>query len=139
MLVIHRITLHATRDDQKELARLGVSTGTGLVTFELDESRPRWTELAAFLKQRGAADFVRTEASTEELAAADWERMWPAWHWSYPMPNRDYGYLEVTYDLSDYCSSCGLGALQKAPFRLRGEPKWGKAGILQLNWVFDEY
>jgi hypothetical protein len=28
---------------------------------------------------------------------------------------------------------------QKASFQMKGEPKWGRNGILQLNWVFDEF
>jgi len=32
-----------------------------------------------------------------------------------------------------------MGLVQKAPFRMRGEPKWGTKHILQMNWVFDEF
>ncbi|WP_155826377.1 hypothetical protein [Leptospira alstonii] len=28
---------------------------------------------------------------------------------------------------------------QKLPFQMKKEPKWGRNGILQLNWIFDEY
>jgi hypothetical protein len=44
----------------------------------------------------------------------------------------------VTYDLAAYCSVCGIGAVQKAPFQLVGEPEWGDAGVFCLNWVPDE-
>jgi hypothetical protein len=54
-------------------------------------------------------------------------------------PEEDFKYLNSTYDLSNYCSKCGIGAVQKESFRMKKEPKWGKRGILQLNWVFDQY
>jgi hypothetical protein len=47
--------------------------------------------------------------------------------------------LAATYDMSDYCRTCGTGLKQKAPFQMKGEPKWGRNSIFQLNWVFDEY
>lgn len=28
---------------------------------------------------------------------------------------------------------------QNAPFQMKAKPEWGRNGILQLNWVFDEY
>ncbi len=37
------------------------------------------------------------------------------------------------------CPECWIGRRQKAAFRMRGEPKWGRKGILQMNWVFDEF
>ncbi len=47
------------------------------------------------------------------------------------------GYLEMTYDLSDYCRSCGIEKKQNNPFRFKNEPK--KSDIFGLNWVFDEF
>ena len=34
------------------------------------------------------------------------------------MPDGDGGYLPLTYDLSDYCSSCGIGKKQKDAKRI---------------------
>ena len=55
------------------------------------------------------------------------------------MPDHDFGYQLATFDLSDHCESCGIGRSQRVPFRIRGEPSWGKNQVPQLNWVFDEY
>lgn len=57
----------------------------------------------------------------------------------YPMPDMDFGYRELTYDLSNYCSSCGIGFKQKDAFRLKSVPPMGKKQIFGLGWVFDEY
>lgn len=60
------------------------------------------------------------------------------WENGYPMPDNNNGYKELTYDLSNYCTVCGVGKLQKAPFRIRKEPKWGSKMMFELNWVYDE-
>ena len=73
------------------------------------------------------------------MRQADFLEMGTTWNWDYPKPEKDFGYIGVTYDVTDYCSKCGVGAKQIAPFRFRGEPKWGRRHILQVNWVFDEY
>jgi len=87
-----------------------------------------------------ASDVVVTTFTREEVSAACWLELQPEWHHGYPQPDQSgFGYLEATYDLSEYCHQCGIGKTQNAPFQMKGEPKWGRRGILQLNWVFDEY
>lgn len=53
----------------------------------------------------------------------------------YPMPSNDFGYMNLTYSLSDYCQCCGVGHTQKDDFRLAKIPK---ASFFSLGWVFDE-
>lgn len=137
MRIVHRISLNTSATTKRELANLGVNVGIGLVTFEVDESHPQWPTLAQFVVAHEALDIVSTRTTHAERATAEWLEMAPTWHAGYPQP--EDGYLTATYDLTGYCPSCGIGALQQAPFRMRGEPKWGSKGILQLNWVFDEY
>lgn len=60
-------------------------------------------------------------------------------HHGYPQPEADFGYQDATYDVSDRCPTCGIGGLQKAPFRLRTEFKASRSQFVQLNWVFDEF
>jgi hypothetical protein len=61
------------------------------------------------------------------------------WAHGYPQPESDFGYLRETYDLGNYCETCGIGAVQKASFRMLKEPAWGKRNVMHLNWVFDEF
>jgi hypothetical protein len=84
-------------------------------------------------------DSLTTEFTKGEIEAARWLDVVPDWHHGYPQPDEDFGYLRVTYDLAEWCDACGIGLKQKAPYQMKGEPKWGRRGILQLNWVFDEY
>jgi hypothetical protein len=56
----------------------------------------------------------------------------------YPQPQDVYAYKKATYDLSNACRQCFAGAKQKAPFRMKKSPAWGRRSILQMNWVDDE-
>ena len=132
-----------------ELERLGAHVPAGvelpggghpLVAVEVDEAHQSWNELHALFRQWDAGQLIKTLFSKSEVLGSPWLLVVPDWHYGYPQPRElDFGYLEATFDLSEYCSDCGMGKKQKAPFQMKGEPKWGQRGILQLNWVFDEY
>jgi hypothetical protein len=139
MKITHRITLRATTGIREALSRLDVSINDGMATFEVDETDPHWAQIVDLARQAKAVDFVSTKATKHERREASWLQMQPTWHHGYPQPDDDGGYLALTYNLSDYCSLCGVGAVQTSPFRFKSKPKWGKKGILQLNWIFDEY
>ena len=112
----------------------------GFITFEISEDDERWQSLEHCLGNWNAVDVPSTKFTTGELKRAEWLRMIPNWHHGYPQPNEeDCGYLKVTFDSEKQCSSCGIRGPQKAPFRMKAEPKWGQRSILQLNWVFDEF
>lgn len=141
MKITHRIGISASQGAQSELASLGLEvTISGLViAFDIDEADPRWDAVEKWVKDRGASDIVQTKFTRAELQKADYLEVVPDWHHGYPQPEQGNGYLAATYDLSEYCELCGVGLRQIAPFRMKAEPKWGRRGILQLNWVFDEF
>lgn len=146
MKIVHRISINSTPDIQRELAAMSVFVGkgdpvtSGLVAFDVDESHAAWPRLKEWIERRNALDVVSTKFSAAEIGKARWLELEAEWHHGYPQPNElEFGYRAVTYDLTDYCEGCGIGLRQKAPFRMKSEPKWGRRGILQLNWVFDEY
>src|SRR6267154_831136 len=140
MRVIHRISLQSSRHVRATLARFGIVVPeSGFIGFEVDESSDDWPGIKSWIEREDPLDIVTTRFSSEEIAAARWLKLVPDWHRGYPQPEGDRGYLEATYDLTDYCPACGIGRKQRAPFQMRSEPKWGRNAILQLNWVFDEY
>lgn len=145
MKILHRIAFHADEDAIKELDRLQVKYNTRpaapkWIWFDIAESDPVWPRLEPLLMVWGAMpSWVHTDFTTLEKRQADLLEMMSAWNWDYPKPEKDFGYMKVTYDASNYCRKCGTGAKQIAPFRFRGEPRWGRKHILQVNWVFDEY
>jgi len=113
---------------------------SGVVTFQVHEADPRWQQLSSWVDYSGAVDIVTTEFSSAELAAAEWLKLVSDWHHGYPQPEEGAGgYRATTYAADGGCVTCGIGRRQVAPFQMKGEPRWGARGILQLNWVFDEF
>jgi hypothetical protein len=142
MKIIHKISFRADQVAKQRLASLGVEVrylDGNLAILEIDEADKRWPNVLQVAEEYDPLHSVYTRFAKNELAGAKLLVLQPTWHCGYPMPDDDFGYRELTYDLSDYCSKCGVGFAQKAPFRMKGEPGWGKKHILQLNWVFDEY
>jgi ribosomal protein L37E len=81
---------------------------------------------------------VATEYSEDDLRAARYLAMLATDQHGYPEPALSGKYLAATFNLEAYCSACGIGKMQAAPFRLKKPPSLRKS-IRQLNWVFDEY
>jgi hypothetical protein len=149
MKVIRRVSFRASHPQCEELVALGVVLagktrlpGDDLVfvTFEVDEAHVSWPEVHARLDGWNVRSDVRTEYSPEEIGNSRWLNLVPEWHHGYPQPReREFGYRHVTYDMTHYCPRCGIGLIQRAPFQMKGEPKWGRRQVLQPNWVFDEF
>jgi hypothetical protein len=138
MEVVHRLTFQSSSGARQRLAQFGlVVPGAGLVHIDVLQSHPRWPEIERYLVSVGALDVMWTEFSESEVADASWLVLWGGWHNGYPQPEDSY--MNVTYGAGDCCRVCGAGAVQVGPFRLRGEPKWGRRSVMQLNWVFDEF
>jgi len=145
MRIVRHIFLNAREHERRELARLGVELPhtkgmpSNLEVFDLAEDDPRWPAVRDWLISRGEhPGWERTEFTEREVAEARWLNLVPQWHQGYPQPEDDFRYRQITYD-GRACSECGVGARQRAPFQMTGEPRWGRRSILQLNWVFDEY
>ena len=103
----------------------------------LDESDPRWPAVSRLFPPEEVLDNITNTFDEFELANASFLRFKSQSFTGFPQPEDDFGYLKLTYDLSQYCDECGMGALQNAPFRLIGEPKWGRRATFQTHWVPD--
>lgn len=139
MNIIHRITLTVDQNIKTTLSKYGFNVQLGCESIDIDEEHAAWVELKPLLREWRALDIERTKFSEPELNKAEYLCLLPDWHWGYPQPEDDFGYLNISYDLSNYSEKSGIGKIQKAPIRIKGEPKWGKKQILQLNWIFDIY
>jgi len=142
MKIIHRVAVSASDAQIEVLSDHGIEykqLGGRSILFLLDEAHAAWPVIAPLIAKWGASDLIMTEFDREELTAAQYLRMRPAWHCGYPMPDDDNGYMQITYDDKDYCTECGIGLKQQSPFRMSREPRWGSKQILQLNWVMDEF
>lgn len=139
MKIIHRLSLLREEVAKQKLLSLGINIRKDHLHFEIDESDEKWPEASKIAQEYKLSDFPRTQFNNTELQNARLLAMWTTWHCGYPMPDDDFGYKELTYDLSNWCERCGIGKVQKAPFRLRQEPNWGKNSVMQIHWVYDEY
>lgn len=124
---------------KKELERLGcnysINGDQSSIEYTFSENDPLVRTLLSFTK---ANDLYLQSAlyySEEEINNAEWV-ICEVGEYQYPQPENNY--KEATYDLSNYCSSCGIGKIQNAPFRLKKNFPQKKLGFLGLHWVFDE-
>ncbi len=142
MRYIHRIVFGATHAQIAELRELGMkldsgaeSRGTAL--FLVGEDHPHWPLIQARMSEWDAGHTKYTEFTPRELDAARWLHM-TAWDNGFIQPMEDKKFFDITYDRTHACN-CGFGKIQKAPIRIKGEPKWGRRGIMSLNGAYDEF
>jgi len=139
--VRHRLSFNSSPARAQMLAEVGIDVAReGFVTIVVHENDATWDQVRRLMPRLDPVDMVDTVFAKRELAAAEWLELVPTWHCGYPQPDEDnFGYRTATYDLSEYCDRCGVGLRQRTPFQMKGEPRWGRNGILQLNWVFGEF
>lgn len=148
MRYIHRFAMGATHAQIAELRDLGMKFDPDdevfhepepIVAFKVAEDHPHWPLVRVRMSEWGSTThFVYTEFTPRELDSARWLRL-TAWDNGYPQPQEDQKFFEVTFDLTNCCPHCRLGKVQNASYRIKGEPKWGRRGIMTLGWVFEEF
>ncbi|QOY86590.1 hypothetical protein [Paludibaculum fermentans] len=157
MRITHFLTIDG--DDTAMVARLeglgldlsDAGSRIRLRFFQVAEDDVRWHEVSRLLAELEANQHfvgrrIETSFTRQELAAADFLALANCWTSGYPEPSdltavpglRCLPFELVNYDFADRCIACGMGSRQKAPFRMKKEPAWGRRSILKLNWVPDE-
>ena len=139
MEIFYKYFLNIDIDLQKEIANCGLNIELGLKSLIISHNDERFQRIYNLMSDMGEVEQISTEFTKSEIGNAEYLQLNPSWHCGYPMPDNDNGYYEMTFDLSVYCPKCGVGLKQKAPFRMKKEPNWGKKHITQLYWVYDEY
>lgn len=119
-----------------DLEKHRISEYTDWTCLDIFEDDPLWPAIWQQVKHRNQPPMKDSVFTKEEVRAASFVTPIRCWQNGYPQPEDDYD--TVTYDSSHRCKECGTGLVQKAPFRLRGEPKWGRRSLMGLNWVWDE-
>ena len=132
MRIFHRLCVN--QDRRPEFLRAGLDLNDHIDKKDLDsfvvvrisEADPRWPAISKLITRRHELDIVDTELDAEELNCARFVRFCSTSWTGFPEPSDDNSYLTVTYDLTAYCTECGAGGRQKAPFRILREPRWGR-------------
>ncbi len=116
MKILHTLTFPNETHIEAQLARIGInSRHTMILNFQIFENDPFWPEVYELCAQYNPVDIVNTTFSISELKQAEYLILCPSWHHGYPMPDDDFGFLNVTFDITDYCVKCGMGRKQKGP------------------------
>jgi hypothetical protein len=143
--IFHHLGIKISQEEKRELVRLGIKLKVEqpmrsgiMVGFEISEDDPRWKKISWLVADPTVTDLVYTKFSQLELREAQILEMMATSHTGYPQPLENFGFLSATYDLSNYCHTCGIGAHQVRPFRIKSVPSL-KRRIMQLNWVYDEF
>lgn len=111
---------------------MGQTIGNVLMSADAD------APLTELLKAARRAKRLEKERIVRDSEKAEW------FHLAYgigavkgePQPEANNEWLQVTYDLSNWCRACNGGVIQKAPYRFKGELKLGRLGVFRAYWGF---
>jgi hypothetical protein len=104
--------------------------------FYLYEDNPNFHELKKEIDKYNVEPQIGTVYEKSDIDKAEWFII-STGEYQYPQPENDFGYLEATFYLDNYCRICGIGKLQNAPFRLKSEPKQYTNQFWGLHWEFE--
>lgn len=107
------------------------------IEFIVSEKDPLFTVIAELIEKYDFYTQTGVYYSQQDIDAAEWVYA-TAGEYQYPQPEEGFGYRDATYDTSDDCARCGMGAIQVRPFRLKRDFKQKSSRFLGLHWVFDE-
>jgi len=119
--------------DYKEDLDCVIPTFKYTIEFYLYEDNPDFglirQEISKFLEPQ----VIGTEYEKADIKNAEWF-IASTGQYQYPQPEDEY--LGKTFDLVNYCSLCGIGQVQNAPFRLKTEPKQHNNQFWGLHWEY---
>ncbi|MEL6942329.1 MAG: hypothetical protein AAFO82_06645 [Bacteroidota bacterium] len=137
MKILHRISVNIDLEKKTILSKFGINLEEGFRTFSIDENDPKWNLIERHILEWQAGNYIETKFSKSELEQANYYKLDPSWHHSYPMPSHNYEYLGKTFEIINF--EYKVVSNQITNFEITSEPKWGKNDFLQLNWVFDVF
>lgn len=147
MRVIHHFGIRYSSDaERQEFLDLGIDlkpgarapSGNVISSFEIGEDDPQWTRARRLAAKFRITESVRTEFDRSEIESSEAICIFASSQRGYPEPSDKGRFMSETFDLSDFCSTCGIGLRQIRPFRVKSAPDL-KRSFMQLNWIFDEY
>ncbi len=128
-----------TVNQVNKLKELGINLKVGLDTLEIEKGS-LYEKIKPYLEEWGLEKdkALRTYYTKNELDEASVLIYEGSWTNGYPQPDNDWPESQTTYDVSRLCNECGVGKVQKEPFRLKKTPVWKSQSVFDLEWVFDE-
>lgn len=137
MNIIYIIYNDWSEGQQALLKACGINVDVGYNRLNVEDS-PANIEALRLIDDWQIEKFVSTKFNKKDFQKNSLFVFMGVWENGYPMPDGDHGYKKLTYNIDKYCSICGIGKEQQAPFRLKSIPKWNNKKMFELNWIFDE-
>lgn len=138
MKIIHRIYNEWTKPQVEILKSFGIDIKTGAYSFDIEEGEIYDKINKSYLKKWEVERSGGTLYNDKDIKESELLVYVSTWVNGYPQPEDVMSYKKLTYNLYNYCHACGIGSVQKEPFRLRRAPDWGRKKMFELNWIFDE-
>lgn len=118
------------------LRQYGIMTEEGCNSIQIEEEKLN-KDVLPLLKEWDVMVSRSVEFDKREILESEYCVIDRFNTFGYPMPDNDFGYLNLTYSLgSDYCEKCCMNISQKDDFRIKNLPK---AKFWSLGWVYDEF
>jgi len=134
MKISRRICATWDKNQIGTLKKHGISVSNGFECFNIEENE-QYFELKPLFDKWEVFDVQFVEFSKKEILDANYCIVSGCNSGGYPMPDNDFGYIDLTYDSKRYCNTCGFDKVQKDAFRLKAVPKHK---IFLLDWIYDE-
>src|SRR5688572_3943581 len=119
-----------TKEQRKILRSFGMDPEKGFCNVEIEENEKN-AELVKLIDKWKLEKFVATVYDKQDYSKSSLFVYVGTRSHGYPQPEDDFGFINVTYQTDDYCKKCGIGKVQKEPFRLK-EPKWGNKIMFEM-------
>ena len=137
MKIKYHVALDWTDEKIKIMNQFEIYPTKGHTAVQIEEKK--YLKVKDYIyKWRGSDGIRYPEFTKEELKESLVSAKSGSHENGYPMPDMDFGFRKLTYDLSNYCPSCGIGLKQKDAFRIKNVPPTGKKQIFSLGWIDDE-
>jgi len=94
---------------------------------------------AELIQKLKSFDFLHQVSAIDEkkdIKNAQWFWM-SSGAYQYPQPEDNFGYLNTSFNLDKYCSTCGMVKTQNNPIRLKKIPKQHKKQFWGVHWIHD--
>src|SRR5215213_4724036 len=102
MKIVHHIFSNWNEDQVGVLKEFGIKASAGFHSIELEEGAI-YAQLKRFLVAWDVADARIARFSDQDYQTAALLMFTPKWQPLYPQPEKDFRYLQTTYDNTNYC------------------------------------
>lgn len=150
MKVVHRVSFHPKHHPKvkKRFLKLGIELKELFMHgdpkyslgchFDISEDDPLWPQVSKTIEKSKILTVPKAEFTREEISSAEWVRIDPVYFEDegFPEPHLDDSWKKASFDYDNECPECGIGLLQKAPIRLKGEPNLENNDFMSIFWVY---